>query len=258
MYDEVPFGHHGQLFLELVSRTFPIQVRTGLSLNQLRISAGRPRLSDSDIRTLHDQTPLLFEHGLPSDRIVVENGLFIGLDLGRPRGGDAVGFRAKEDGKLIDLSRSNHYHAQTHWEEVSSERDAIVILHPERFYLLLSKQSIRIPPAYAAEMTAYDPTSGELRTHYAGFFDPGFGHDPQGKNHGARAALEVRAHDVPFAAEHGQNICRLTFEPMLEVPDKLYGSVIGSNYQKQETALSKHFLRERTSDHASPEPLTLF
>ncbi len=117
------------------------------------------------------------------------------------------------------------------------------MLAPEHFYLLLSEEAVRIPPEYAAEMTAYDPTSGELRTHYAGFFDPGFGYDPEGGFHGSRAALEVRAHDVPFVIEHRQRVCRLSFERMIEPPHVLYGDSLGSAYQGQTDTLSKHFKR---------------
>jgi hypothetical protein len=113
----------------------------------------------------------------------------------------------------------------------------------QRFYLLMSNEAVRIPPELASEMTAYDPTAGELRTHYAGFFDPGFGYDREDAFRGSRAALEVRAHDVPFMVEHGQPVCKLTFERMLEPPTRLYGEGIGSNYQRQEETLGKHFIR---------------
>jgi dCTP deaminase len=105
----------------------------------------------------------------------------------------------------------------------------------------MSNEAVSIPPQLASEMTAYDPTSGELRTHYAGFFDPGFGYDASGNHHGSRAALEVRAHDVPFMIEHGQPVCKLTFDRMLAEPDELYGEGIGSNYQRQIDTLGKHF-----------------
>src|SRR6202043_3450187 len=129
------------------------------------------------------------------------------------------------------------------WESVKREDGDRVVLTPQRFYLLMSNEAVRIPPTLASEMTAYDPTSGELRTHYAGFFDPGFGYDAEGRFDGARAALEVRAHDVPFMIEHGQRVCKLTFERMLEPPLAPYGATMRSNYQDQKDALGKHFLR---------------
>jgi dCTP deaminase len=159
------------------------------------------------------------------------------------KGRDVVGYRAKENSGLIDLSKTNAYYSDDFWEEVRSEPGGRIVLHPEKFYLLLSQDGVVIPPGYAAEMTAYDPSSGELRTHYAGFFDPGFGWDP-GRVPGSRAALEVRAHDVPFAVEHGQNICRLSFERMCDIPDRLYGAQMQSNYQNQEIAVGKHFKRK--------------
>jgi dCTP deaminase len=265
MFDEIQPGYRGSLYLEVVSRTFPVRVWPGLSLNQLRLMAGHTSLSDDQIRELHSRVPLLFRGGTarPADEIAVSNGLFMALDLGRPAGDELVGYSAKEDSPVIDLSHVGHYQARRFWEEVlsePSEHGARIILRPERFYLLLSLDSLKIPPDYAAEMTAYDPTSGELRTHYAGFFDPGFGYDPRSpESPGSRAALEVRAHDVPFAVEHGQNICKLSFDKMAERPDRLYGETLGSNYQGQEIALSKHFKRESRDqpvhrDAGQPEP----
>jgi dCTP deaminase len=141
------------------------------------------------------------------------------------------------------MSQVGAYSPDDYWEPVVREDGDRIVLAPERFYLLLSDERVVIPPGLAAEMTAYDPTSGELRTHYAGFFDPGFGYDTGGAVGGSRAALEVRAHDVPFMVEHRQRVCKLTFERMLAPPEKLYGAGIGSNYQGQEGTLGKHFAR---------------
>ena len=258
MFDEVRRGYRGRLYLEIVPRTFTIRLHPGLSLNQLRLMRGHTGLTDDEIRRLHAATPLLYRNGvaLTGDQIAVSNGLFMGLHLGREAGQEVIGYRAKENSELIDLSKTDHYAVRAFWEEVLSEgskHGARIVLHPEKFYLLLSQDSVAIPPEYAAEMTAYDPTSGELRTHYAGFFDPGFGYDPEiSAFTGSRAALEVRAHDVPFAVEHGQNICKLSFERMIEPPDRLYGYALDSNYQGQEVALSKHFKRERPRGPSQP------
>ena len=258
MFDEVSRGYRGRLFLEIVPRTFTIRLHPGLSLNQLRLMRGHTGLADEQIRRLHASTPLLYRNGvaLTGDQIAVSNGLFMGLHLGREAGQEVIGYRAKENSELIDLGKTDHYAVRAFWEEVLSEgskHGARIVLHPEKFYLLLSEDSVAIPPEYAAEMTAYDPTSGELRTHYAGFFDPGFGYDPEiSAFTGSRAALEVRAHDVPFAVEHGQNICKLSFERMIEPPDRLYGYALDSNYQGQEVALSKHFKRERPRGPSQP------
>jgi dCTP deaminase len=254
LFDEVEAGYKGRLYLEIVPRTFTIQVRSGLTLNQLRMTVGEgTTLTDSQIRELHRKTTLLFRDGSPvsPDKISTSNGLFLGLHLskglrpGYDKKRPMVGYRAKENSELINLSKTASYWPSDFWEEVYAEPGDRVVLHPEKFYLLLSQDSVRIPPEYAGEMTAYDPTSGELRTHYAGFFDPGFGCDPKmDRGFGSRAALEVRAHDVPFAVDHGQKICKLSFERMLEPPDLRYGYSLDSNYQGQENALSKHFRRE--------------
>jgi dCTP deaminase len=256
-FDEVRDGYHGPLYLEVMTRTFPVRITPGLALNQLRLMAGNTTLSDPEIIELHRRFPLLFRGDQPRDsnEMIASNGLLVGLDI--ERAGGLVGYSAKDDTRVIDLSNVNAYTPRWFWDEVfaePSDHGARIILRPEKFYLLLSLDNIRIPPEYAVEMTPFDPTSGELRTHYAGFFDPGFGYDPLNLDYpGSRAALEVRAHDVPFAVEHAQNICKLSFEKMIEPPDRLYGAVLSSNYQGQEIALSKHFRREKREAPLAPE-----
>jgi dCTP deaminase len=245
-FDEIASGYDGPLFLEVVPLSFPVRVREDLSLNQLRLSVGSTLLTDSDVRAFHNGDPLLFKRGepVPEDKLAFGGGLFLGLDLH----GDAdgyVGHRARDNAPLLDVAKSAQapVDPEAFWESVKREEGDRVVLTPQRFYLLMSNEAVCIPPTLASEMTAYDPTSGELRTHYAGFFDPGFGFDPGGHSVGSRAALEVRAHDVPFMIEHGQRVCKLTFEHMLEAPQRLYGQGIGSNYQGQLETLGKNFLR---------------
>jgi dCTP deaminase len=249
-FDEIASGYEGRLYLEVVPLSFPIRVREDLALNQLRLSVGRAELTDEEVRSFHsDEEPLLYRNGraVPPDRLAVDNGLFLGLDLSGDSSG-RVGFRARDSAPLLDMTRTRAFDPDDYWEPVRRQDGERIILTPQKFYLLMSEQAVTIPPSLAAEMTAYDPTSGELRTHYAGFFDPGFGYDRDGSFRGSRAALEVRAHDVHFLIEHGQPVCKLTFERMLEPPHLLYGEDIGSSYQQQEQTLGKHFIVGR------PEP----
>jgi dCTP deaminase len=242
-FDEIAPGYSGNLYLEVVPLSFAIRVREDLSLNQLRLSVGRPQLSDDELRDFHRRQPLLFRHGEPvaAADLAVDDGLFLSLDLRGDRSG-RVGYRARDNAPLLDMTRVGGLDPDAYWEHVRGEVGDRIVLTPQRFYLLMSDESVTIPPTLAAEMMAYDPTSGELRTHYAGFFDPGFGYDGAGLFQGSRAALEVRAHDVPFMIEHGQRVCKLTFERMIEAPATLYGRGIGSSYQQQEETLGKHFL----------------
>lgn len=247
-FDEIAPGYEGPLYLEVVPLSFTVRVRRALALNQLRLVQGQPRLSDDELRAWHTREPLVLRHGAPlgEAELTTADGLFLGLDLR----GDAigqVGHRAQSYAPLLDLAQVGTFEPAAYWEPVRREDGDRIVLAPERFYLLLSDESVRVPPELAAEMTAYDPTSGELRTHYAGFFDPGFGYDPEGGFQGSRAALEVRAHDVPFVIEHRQRVCKLTYEHMLAPPEKLYGSGIGSNYQGQMETLGKHFRRPSAS-----------
>jgi dCTP deaminase len=243
-FDEIAPGYEGRLYLEVVPLSFAIRVGEDLSLNQLRLSVGRTTLGDAELRAFHRTQPLLFKDDRPvaERRLALADGMFLSLDL-RGDANRRVGYWARDTAPLLDLTARRPVEQEPYWEPVIREEGDRIVLTPQKFYLLMSDEAVSIPPNLAAEMTAYDPTSGELRTHYAGFFDPGFGYDPSGGFMGSRAALEVRAHDVPFMIEHRQRVCKLTFERMLEVPELLYGQGIGSSYQRQEDTLGKHFVR---------------
>jgi len=242
-FDEVRDGYQGELFLEVVPRSFTIKVRTGLRLNQLRLSSGFARISDAELVALSSADPVAYPgtsmHA--GERVFVADGLFLSVDLSG-EGGKLIGYKARKSNALLDLDRIGAYDVTDFWERVIAKNKRL-ILDREDFYLLVSRERVRIPPGFAAEMAAYDPTSGELRTHYAGFFDPGFGHVQSGERPGTPAVLEVRAHDVPFALEHSQRLCKLTFERMETEPDELYGSTsaIGSRYQRQYLTLGRQF-----------------
>jgi dCTP deaminase len=249
-FDEIAAGYHGKLYLEIVPRSFAIRVKTGLALNQVRLICGEAHLDDAQLRELHRHTPLLYVDSRPlSDgELSLADGLFVSLDVSGPSE-RVVGYRAKKNSLPIDLTRAATLGWRDFWEPVHPEAGGRIVLEPEIFYLLLSAEGVSIPPSHAAEMLAYDPTAGELRTHYAGFFDPGFGYSRRRASHGSRAALEVRARDVPFMVEHRQPVCKLAFERMAAEPEVLYGEQVGSSYQGQRTMLSKHFL-ERAAGRA--------
>jgi dCTP deaminase len=250
-FDDVRPGYRGKLYLEVVPRSFAIQVETGLSLNQLRLARGEVRLGDERIRELQGEEPLLYldSEPVPQADLAIADGLFLSLDLSGPAD-RTVGYRAKKNSLPVDLSKIRAYRWNDYWDPVFPEAGGRVVLEPEIFYLLLSAEGVSIPPQIAAEMMAYDPTAGELRTHYAGFFDPGFGYDPAGGRPGSRAALEVRARDVSFMVEHRQPVCKLGLEWMEEPAERLYGAGLGSNYQGQVTMLSKHFEEQTAADGA--------
>lgn len=240
-FEEIRSGYKGGLYLEVVPKSFPIKVKTGHRLNQLRLRHGYTVLSDQEILRTHSSDPLLFNEGgdpVDVDDIKVNNGLFLSVNLHASEG-KIVGYKAKKHRDYIDLDNINHYEVSEFWEPIYHQPDDHLILEPEAFYIFASKERCRIPEYLAAEMIAYDTGSGELRTHYAGFFDSGFGGRVEDK--GARAVLEVRSHDVPFLIEDGQTFCSMKFEPNTEVPDFVYGDDIKSNYQGQELRLGKHF-----------------
>ena len=247
-FDDIPAGYCGPMYLEIVSRSFTIQVTQGLSVNQIRLVYGDAdfRVPDEELQRAHARTPLLYqstddsEQPSPVTEPIISHGLFLTVDLF----GDAdevVGYRAKKNSMLLDVSKLSEYRPEDFWEQVRSDQQNRLILEPEEFYLLVSLEKVSVPGEWAGEMTAYDPTSGELRTHYAGFFDPGFGFSQSDGVYGSRAVLEVRAHDVPFCLQHRQKIARLVFEHMARPPDRLYGPDIGSSYQNQRLKLGKIF-----------------
>ena len=231
-FDRIPAGYKGPLYAEICPRSFSVLVRPGMRLNQIRFRAGDAMLDDDALRNLHNTTPLV--DGVP----VIENGLGFSVDL-RPGPDDVVGYRAKPHTGVIDLDRLNHYDPNEFWDRVRT-REERIILDPGAFYILVSREAVTIPPDHAAEMAPYLAMVGEFRVHYAGFFDPGFGHDAAG-GAGSRGVLEVRCHEAPFVLEHGQVVGRLVYERMSEVPETLYGAGIASNYQGQGLKLSKHF-----------------
>ena len=231
-FDKVPNGYHGPLYAEISPRTFPILVRLGSRLSQIRFRSGPGTASDALIHALHKSDPLIAE-----GPINVDGGLALTVDLTGMVKGGPVGFRAKRHSALVDVDRKNALDVLDYWEPIWQQGS--LILDPDQFYILASKEAVRVPPTHAAEMVPFNPLVGEFRVHYAGFFDPGFGHSSGGGD-GARAVLEVRSHEVPFILEDGQIIGRLVYEPLTEKPAKVYGQV-GSSYQKQGLKLSKHF-----------------
>jgi len=251
-FDEISEGYEGPLFLEVVTRSFPVRVERYASLSQIRFVRGSSRCLNDDVMRIYDeQGPLLYEGDTPIGReeIIRRGGLFLQVDLGGIGGTHCVGYKAKKNSQLIDLGRIDHYAVFDYWEPVFRDSKGQLILERDHFYLLTSKDKVRIPASCAAEMVAYEETSGELRTHYAGFFDPGFGYGKQGEVKGTVAVMEVRALDAPFMVEDGQRFCRLHLERMALLPDQVYGSAgIGSSYQFQGLTPSKHFRMPRPDE----------
>lgn len=231
-FDRIAAGYTGPLYAEICPRSFSVKVRAGMRLNQIRFSRGEAMLNDAALAALHAETPLV------DGTAVIDEGLGFSVDLRLP-GTDLVGYRAKPHTGVIDLDKIGHYDPSEFWEQVRTQNGQI-ILDPGAFYILVSREAVTIPPEFAAEMAPYLAMVGEFRVHYAGFFDPGFGHASAG-GAGSRGVLEVRCHEAPFVLEHGQVVGRLVYERMSQTPTQLYGADLASNYQGQGLKLSKHF-----------------
>jgi dCTP deaminase len=236
-FDLVQRGYNGPLYVEVAPRTFSVVVRAGDRLNQIRFRRGTGQVARSEIETLRVSSTL--EDGGPSTQPFKEQMVGVTIDLKGASDDGLVGWTARRHTDRIDLRCVGHYDPFEFWEPIYSHQEASLILDPDAFYILATREAVRVPPAYAAEMVAYDTNVGEFRVHYAGFFDPGFGHGSGAED--SRAVLEVRSHEVPFVLEHGQTIGWLRYEHMAGIPDRIYGSELKSNYQGQRLALAKQF-----------------
>ena len=240
-FDRIDAGYHGPLYAEIAPRTFSILARTGARLNQMRLRRGEHRLTDTELSRLHQQSPLVHsDEGTEN----ISEGIALTVDLQGAGDNGLIGYNARPHAPLIDMEKINHYNPVDFWEPIyaGTGTESGLVLNPDDFYILASREAVSVPPDHAAEMVAYDTLVGEFRVHYAGFFDPGFGWAEAG-GEGTRAVLEVRSHDVPFLLEHGQTVGRLVYERLTDSPDRIYGQDIGSNYQKQTLALAKQFRR---------------
>ena len=252
-FEEVPAGYQGPLYVEISPRTFSVLVRTGSRLNQLRLRRGQSFTSDKEMEILQEHVGLVRNQDNINLPDKIKNGVPLSVDLVGENG--LIGYKARKHSMLIDIDKPNHYKRELFWEKITVEdllyqggdyknknNQGSLILSPDAFYILASKEYVSVPSKYAAEMRAYDTKVGEFRAHYAGFFDPGFGLTELGASK-TKAVLEVRSHDVPFLIEQDQTVCRLVYEPMANVPSILYGEAGSSNnYQAQGLKLAKHFI----------------
>ena len=244
-FDEIPAGYRGPLYLEVSPQSFPVRVYAGGSLNQLRLLEGPTSMSDAALRALYAECPLLYDDDdrpLPLDRVGFNDGLCMGVDLSGRATDGVIGYRAHPNPPAVDLARVGHYDPAEFWEPIKATARDGYILEANRFYILVSKERIRVPPQYAAEMVVYDAGAGEIRTHYAGFFDPGFGFG-DGSVLGTKVVMEVRAREVPFMVYDGQTSFKVWFERLRGRPERVYGVGLASSYQHQTLSLSKHFRR---------------
>jgi dCTP deaminase len=234
-FDMIGAGYHGPLYAEISPKTFPVLLREGSRLSQIRFRVGHPTLDSDELQALHTKERLV-----DIDNADLANGVAVSVDLSGEGSDGFVGYRAKRHTGVVDIDRRSGYAVGEFWEPIRARPDRSLILDPGEFYILASKEAVQVPPDFAAEMVPFDPLVGEFRVHYAGFFDPGFGYAGAG-GQGSRAVLEVRSREVPFILEHDQIVGRLVYEKMLARPDALYGQRIASNYQGQGLKLSKHF-----------------
>ena len=233
-YEKIPFNYSGEIFLEITSRSFNIRFNKGDSLNQMRLICKKHMyLEDKILKNQHLSKPIIFNRAGKAIIPDISNGLKISVDLDNKNKISA--FVAKKNSPILNFNNINKHKIEQFWDSIQSIKNSLII-EPEKFYILKSKEKIRIPKDMAGEMIPYDTSIGDFRVHYAGFFDPGFG-DPTG----SFAVLEVKTNEVPFILEDGQAIARINYEKLNKESKVVYGSHIKSNYQNQGLKLSKHF-----------------
>jgi dCTP deaminase len=252
-FEQVPKGYKGQLYVQIVSRTFPIILQAGAKLTQLRFVRGKPPAATDNALERLEEGLVYYENGNAPARAVLNAGLLMSIDLAGGSGASVVAYKAKRNCPPVDLSKVAAHDAERFWDAIAAPASKQLVLDPGDFYILASRERISVPSNWAAEMTQFDPSIGEFSVHYAGFFDPGFGYGVSGEIKGTRGVLEVRAHEVPILLEDRQVVGRLKYHKMAGIPDKLYGQAIGSSYQQQGLALSKQFRVEAPAAAAAPK-----
>lgn len=241
-FDTIPDGYTGRLYLEITPQSFHVAVRAGDCLAQLRLARGRPTLTLDELRARQGSSPLCsWSDGRPAPVIDgIPPSVLLSVDL-EAHGVGPVGFQARRHLPPVDLRRRD-LPVDRYWTSLPEEPEHGHVLEPEQFYIFATRERLRIPPDLCAELVAFDATKGELRTHYAGFIDSGFGWSGDAQDLGSKLVLEIRTHDVPFLLEHGQPLFRVEFMHNEAQPDVLYGGR-GSHYQGQALRLAKQFGR---------------
>lgn len=241
-FDRIEKGYRGKLYVEISPRTFSVRVQAGVRLNQVRFTRGQPEPADTHVHALHEQHTLAYDAaGNALSPEVFGGGFWISINLAGTGEGDVLGYRAKRNAPVVDVTRLRHYAPEDFWDPLLASRARSVVLIPGEFYILVSAEHVRVPLSVAAELVPIEPDVGEFRIHYAGFFDPGFGYGQRGEVKGTPGVLEVRSHEVPFLLEHEQKVGRLVFERLSRSVERAYGGGVGSSYHAQRLALAKQF-----------------
>lgn len=241
-FDRIPAGYKGPLYVMISPKSWPVVLSAGESLNQIRFFNSDVKLSNFELKLLHQEIGLLYDDTgkkIKSNGFISDDGILLTANLKQ----DIIAYQAKDTVNILDLAKRDFYKIEDFFQPIYGSKDSELILQQGAFYLLTSFEHIRIPVEYSAEMIAYDIASGEFRSHYAGFFDPGFGYGKNGETKGTPAVLEVFPHENVIL-RHRQPVCKMVYTQMASKPDKVYGvsGKLGSHYYKQSgIKVSKHF-----------------
>ncbi len=234
-YDAVtPAGWRGELWLSIMPKTFDIKLPRNYSLNQIRFFNADTRFDELELELAMREHSLLWrvKKRQPFDysELKIRDGdgaAILTLDLS-PK---IVGYRAVKTKQVIDLNRINYYDWKKFFEPVLASKADYLELERDYFYILSTSEAVRVPPDLACEMAPMDERSGEFRSHYAGFIDPGWGWGRAGEGKGRPLTLELRPFEDLIVRDR-QPIAKIKFERMMKLPDTAYDAG-PSNYLKQ-------------------------
>jgi dCTP deaminase len=242
-YDRVDQCYEGNLYIQVTSLTFPLIVKEGISLNQLRVFWGKPDISEiSGGREAFVEDPLLLDRETPASE-QIEKG-YLRLDLAPTDcGGQSVSaFKARppqslEDAALDPAAGIGAYDPDKYWERVLDAEH--VVAEPDRLYILRSLERLRLPRDVAVTCIAMTENLGDVRIHYAGFAHPTFGSKRADRKIGTPLIFEVRCFTKQILRSE-EIFADIKFYRMSEpVPEA--AAPAANTYEEQELKLSKIF-----------------
>src|SRR2546429_5907795 len=99
-FDMIGAGYHGPLYAEISPKTFPVLLREGSRLSQVRFRAGDAILTSSELDALHD-----LERLVDIDDADLAKGVALSVDLSGQTGSGFVGYRAKRHTGVVEIDR---------------------------------------------------------------------------------------------------------------------------------------------------------
>ena len=221
-FDVVPANYSGPMYAIISPNSFPVRLSPGTPLTQLRFM--QPQSG-----------PVLTRSQVYRDNVVQpSNKLHLYLADG------FVGYKAKQVCRPVDLDCYDHK-VDDFWERIVVDNGRYLLKRGE-FGIFMTHDKVSIDPKEAGVLHPLSVEGGDLRIHYAGFIDPGFGY-----SHPNNIVLEIRPYEDVYL-QHGEAICHMRVDKLRDVPlvdGKPFNyDTHGTNYQQQTTPRLSKFFKE--------------